>query len=179
MKQLFYLGAFFALSACKKNDPVSKAVNNDAEITQRVNEMYTIYGKSSDAIYKSPFADSIFSPSLKQTLNNAKTASEKSIKMTKEGKPQVFEGSVFTSLYEGYTTYKINSVKMIGDSKLAKAEVSIEFENSAESPKIIWTDKVDLINSGDGWKVDNIEFDKKINVGDLKQNLKKFTEGVQ
>ncbi|WP_449397996.1 hypothetical protein [Chryseobacterium wanjuense] len=94
-------------------------------------------------------------------------------------KPQIFEGSVFTGLYEGYTTYKINSVKVIDGSNPAKAEVSVEFENSNQNPKVVWTDNISLVNSGNGWKIDNINFDKKINDSDLKKSLKAFMEGAK
>jgi hypothetical protein len=185
MKQLFfYLGVFLTLTACKKSENAPKAVNSDAEITQKINQMYSVYGKSSEAMYDNPFSDTIFSSGLKKTLDEAVKASNEDIEKVKksahpEDKPQVFEGSVFTSLYEGYTTYKILSVKMIDGSNPAKSEVSVEFENSKETPKITWTDKVNLINSGNGWKIDNINFDKKITDSDLKKSLKAFMEGAK
>ncbi|WP_155845056.1 hypothetical protein [Chryseobacterium daeguense] len=185
MKQLFlYLGVLLTFASCNKNDNLPKTVNNDAEITLKVNELYSIYGKSTESLYKVPFADSIFSPGLKKNLDEAVKASNASIERTekekKGDKPQIFEGSLFTSLYEGYTNYKIVSVKMLNDSGEAKAEVNVEFENSNENPKITWVDKINLINPGDGWKIDNIDFDDKLgNTSDLKKSLASFIEGAK
>jgi hypothetical protein len=186
MKQLFfYLGVFLTLTACKQNENASKAVNSDAEITQKINEMYSVYGKSSEAMYKNPFSDTIFSSDLKKNLDDAVKASNEDIEKVKKSahpdeKPQVLEGSFFTSLYEGYTSYKINSVKVLENEKTT-AEVSVELENSTSPSKLTWTDKIQLVKGSDNkWKIDNIYFDKKMNTAtDLKKSLETFTEGAK
>ncbi|MGG5207759.1 hypothetical protein ACQWU4_02345 [Chryseobacterium sp. MIQD13] len=181
MKQIFfYLSIFFFFAACKKTDSLPK-VSAETEITQKVNELYKLYGSSED-VYNKPFSDSLFSPELKKTLENAVNASKADIEKVKQSdhptdKPLLFEGAVFSSLYEGYNNYKIKSVAIdpSGDS----ADASVAFEYTKSSPKFAWTDKVHLIKSGNEWKIDNVSFDSLGNSKDLRANLKEFVQGTK
>ena len=80
-------------------------------------------------------------------------------------KPFQFEGSVFTSLSDGYSKYTITTISINNN----KAYVTIDFEYNS-IPKVKWTDKVVLINNN-GWKIDNILFSKIAGCKDLKQLL--------
>ncbi|MFP3590908.1 hypothetical protein [Chryseobacterium sp. SIMBA_038] len=184
MKQLFfYLSIFLLLTSCIKNEPKPKALGADAEITQKVKTLYSTYGKSSDAIYNKPIPKDLFSPELEKTFQEAINTSKSDIEKVKKSdhptdKPLLMEGSMFTSLYEGYTTYKIKSIQLMESTKPLgmAADVTIDFENSQVSPKITWSDTVHLINALDsGWKVDNITFSEKFGgKNDLQSNLKSF-----
>lgn len=100
-------------------------------------------------------------------------------------KPLIFEGAIFSSLYEGFTDYKILSINI----KDKKADVAVQLEYSdadaeKDSPKdpqkIVWTDQIHLINTGNNsWRIDNITFDKKMaNSGDLKARMIDFVKGT-
>ncbi|REC76413.1 hypothetical protein DRF60_13675 [Chryseobacterium elymi] len=178
MKKIFLcLGIFLFLAACKnngsnKNSPVKTCV------IQRINELYSLYGSSNDALYNKPFSESLFSPELKRILEEAVNTSKADIEKVKHSdhpdeKPLLFEGAVFSSLYEGYDSYKIKSVVINPSGTSADAEVTFEYTMS--QPKVIWTDKVHLIKSGLEWKIDNISFDSIGNSKDLKASLKDFT----
>ncbi|MET3535367.1 hypothetical protein [Chryseobacterium limigenitum] len=188
MKQVFfYLSIFLLFTSCIKNEPKPKALEADTEIAQKVKTLYATYGKSSDVIYNKPIPKDLFSPELEKTFQEAIDASKADIEKVKKSdhptdKPLLMEGSIFTSLYEGYTTYKIKSVQLMGTKPVGMtADVTIDFENSQVSPKITWSDTVHLVNTLDsGWKVDNITFSEKFGgKNDLKSNLQSFISGAK
>ncbi|WP_121487954.1 hypothetical protein [Chryseobacterium sp. 7] len=90
-------------------------------------------------------------------------------------KPLIFEGAMFSSLYEGFTNYTIKSVKV--QDKMAEALVTFEY-NMAE-PKVTWMDTVHLTNTEKGWRIDNVIFDKIGNSKDLKARLTEFVQSTK
>ncbi|MBB6370174.1 DUF3828 domain-containing protein [Chryseobacterium shigense] len=182
MKPIFlYLSIFFFFTACKKNEPHPQ-LSSEAAISKKIDKLYSTYGNSNDALYNKPFSDSLFSPELKATLEDAVNASKADIEKVKQSdhpdeKPLLFEGAVFSSLYEGYNSYKIKSVVI--DPSGTSADASVAFEYRMSPPKVSWTDKVHLIKSGQEWKVDNIVFDSIGNSKDLKASLKDFVQSTK
>ncbi|MGN7757357.1 hypothetical protein ACTJIV_07745 [Chryseobacterium sp. 22532] len=182
MKKIFLcLGIFLFLAACKNNGSRANSAE-ETSVIQKANELYRLYGGSNDALYNKPFSDSLFSPELKRTLEEALNASKADIEKVKHSdhpdeKPLLFEGAVFSSLYEGYNSYKIKSV-VINPSGTS-ADAAVTFEYMMSQPKVIWTDKVHLIKSGQEWKIDNISFDSIANSKDLKASLKNFAQSVK
>ncbi|SQB28810.1 hypothetical protein [Chryseobacterium jejuense] len=75
-------------------------------------------------------------------------------------KPLIFEGAIFSSLYEGYTGYTIKSIRIHDKT----AEALVQFEYNTAFPKESWTDVIQLIDTDKGWKIDNIIFDKKLTI---------------
>lgn len=185
MKQLFLcLSIFLLFTSCKKNETKPK-VSADAEITQKVKMLYSIYGKSSNVIYDQPIPKDMFSPEVEKTFQEAINTSKADIENVKKSdhptdKPLLMEGSIFTSLYEGYTRYKIKSIAVMKGTKPAymTADVTISLENSnyPNEKDAKWIDTIQLVNSLDsGWKIDNIKF----NNGNLKSNLNSFISGAK
>lgn len=180
-KQLFlYLGilALFFV-ACKESKATSE-VSTQIAIEAKISELYTKYGTSNEAVYKQPISDDIFSSDLKKKLEQAIGVSKADIEKVKNSdhpdeKPLIFEGAIFSSLYEGYTSYQIQSVKVNG--KTADALVRLEYDMA--SPKVSWVDTIHLIDSDKGWKVDNITFDSIGNSKDLKTRLTDFVKSTQ
>lgn len=160
--------------ACGKTTPASEK----KQITEKVNQLYIQYGKSNKAVYNKPISNDLFSPELKKTLETAINASKADIEKVKncdhpDEKPLIFEGAIFSSLYEGYNGYSIKSIDVHGQT----AEALVQFEYNMTSPKVLWKDKIQLIDSDKGWKIDNIVFDKKVNNSqDLKTSLKEFIQ---
>ncbi|CAI8803327.1 hypothetical protein [Chryseobacterium sp. IT-36CA2] len=182
MKKLFlFLGVVLIFASCKKNEP-KPSLSSDAAIKEKVNALYTQYGKSTEAIYNQPIPDNLFSQDLKKILDEAIHASKADIEKVKKSdhpdeKPLIFEGAMFSSLYEGFTSYKIKSINISESTEPlgSQADVNVEFEYSHSSPKVIWTDKIHLINAFDaGWRIDNIVFDTIGNSKDLKTGLQSF-----
>jgi hypothetical protein len=180
MKKLFLcLGIFLFFVSCKKSEPQS-AASSEAAITEKVNELYTQYGKSNEAIYNQPIPDTLFSQNLKKVLDEAISASKVDIEKVKNSdhpdeKPLIFEGAMFSSLYEGFTDYKIKSVKIQDKA----AEALVAFEYNMASPKVTWMDTVNLTNTDEGWRVDNITFDTIGNSKNLKARLTEFVQSTQ
>lgn len=146
--------------------------------------LYKYYGNSNENIYNKTIPKDLFSSDLKTILEKSIKASKANIERIKNSpnptdKPLLLEGSVFSSLYEGFTTYKIKSIQIMESTNPigTAAKVTIEFEYSGSSPHIIWTDKVHLVDSFDaGWRIDNIIFEPALSGGveDLKKRLNYF-----
>lgn len=179
MRKLFiYLSIFLFIFSCDKKDSGLQAQGPNAEVTKVLENFYRQYGQSSEALYDQPVAQDLFTPQIRREIEEIVNASRGDIeRITKsahpEEKPLVLEGSVFTSLYEGYTKYQIKSIEIRTIKPNVKtADAVIEFENTAVAPKIVWKENVHLINpSGTGWEIDNITFDKIAEVKDLKTRL--------
>lgn len=177
---LLCLSAFLFCISCKKQE-IKQSVSAETAITLKINELYKMYGNSNDALYHKPFSDSLFSPELKKALEEAVGASKADIEKVKKSdhpdeKPLLFEGAVFSSLYEGFNGYQIKSVTI--DPAGTSADAVVDFEYTMMLPKIKWTDIVHLINSDQGWKIDNISFDSIGSAKDLKANLNSFTQNA-
>lgn len=145
----------------------------------QVDELYKKYGKSNEAIYHEPISEDLFSKDLKNILEGAISTSKTDIEKVKNSdhpdeKPLIFEGAIFSSLYEGYTNYKIESITIKGKT----AEALVQFEYDMASPKVIWKDKIELINMDKEWKIDNIIFDSIKGSGDLKTEMKSFVQST-
>lgn len=171
------LGTIIMLAACNNKRSSSSVSDDHTMITGKINTLYIRYGKSNEALYHRTFSDSLFSPDLKKTLETAVNTSKADIERVKKSnhpdeKPLIFEGAVFSGLYEGYTGYKIKSVH-INTGKTA-AEAAVEFEYALSPPRIVWTDHIRLISSKQGWKIDNIVFDTIAHSKDLKTTLNEF-----
>lgn len=181
MKKLLFLclGIVLFFVSCEKNKSQSTPSSNTA-IDIKVKELYTKYGKSNEAVYNQPIPDDLFSQDLKKALENAINTSKNDIEKVKNSdhpdeKPLILEGAIFSSLYEGYTSYKIQSITVNGKT----ADAMVHFEYNMASPKVSWVDTVHLIDSDKGWKIDNITFDSIGNSKDLKASLIEFTKSIQ
>ncbi|PWN61151.1 DUF3828 domain-containing protein [Chryseobacterium viscerum] len=179
-KQLFfYLGILLFFVACEKKKPATDTSSDNA-VRMKVNELYTKYGKSNEAVYNKPIPEDLFSKDLKETLENAILASKADIEKVKNSdhpdeKPLIFEGAMFSSLYEGFTAYKIKSVEIQAQT----ADAQVEFEYNMSSPKETWMDTVHLINTEKGWRIDNITFDTIGNSSYLKTRLTEFVQSTK
>ncbi|MDM1554820.1 MULTISPECIES: DUF3828 domain-containing protein [Chryseobacterium] len=174
--RLFFLYVIFLVcfTACSQTQSPS---DEKKLITEKVNQLYIQYGKSNEAVYNKPIADNLFSPELKKTVETAIKTSKADIEKVKNSdypdeKPLIFEGAIFSSLYEGYNGYSIKSIHLHDKT----AEALVQFEYNMVSPKVLWTDKVQLINSDKGWTIDNIVFDSIGSSKDLKTSLTDFIQ---
>jgi len=72
-------------------------------------------------------------------------------------KPPLIEGDLFSSLYEGPTSFNIANSKMNGDS--ATVFVDFTYSDSSTSDKPFkWQDAVHLIVETGKWKISDIEY---------------------
>lgn len=179
MKPLFLLLSICLIfTACKKTE-----IHADQDITQRINQLYTTYGASGEELYDKPINEDLFSPELKKILQDAVSVSKADMERIKKSeypddKPMLLEGSVFTSQYEGFTSYKIKKIRT-EDPSDKSVTVDVELENAAFSPKTVWTDQVKLVKTGGNWKVDNINFGDNPDIKDLKTSLRNFVSDAE
>lgn len=179
MKPLFLLLSICLIfTACKKTE-----THADQDITQRINQLYTTYGGSGEELYDKPVDEDLFSPELKKILQDAINVSKADLERIKKSKypddkPMLLEGSVFTSQYEGFTSYKIKKIRT-EDLSDKSVTVDVELENAAFSPKTVWTDQVKMVKTEGNWKVDNINFGDNPDIKDLKTSLRNFVSDAE
>lgn len=136
------------------------------EITKIIDAVY----KNQKNFYDIPLDTTLFSSSIIKEMKNIRHITELDVKRVQNSdfptdKPFQFEGSVFTSLSDGYSKYTITTITINNNI----AYVTIDFEYNS-TPKVKWTDNVVLINNN-GWKIDNILFSKIAGCKDLKERL--------
>lgn len=80
-------------------------------------------------------------------------------------KPLLIEGEIFTSIYEGYTSLKVDEVEEENNS----AKAIVNFTN--EGYKLNWIDTL-LLTNENGWKLDDVKYNK--DGGSLQKTLTEF-----
>ena len=95
------------------------------------------------------------SQTLEKLLSDAAAAENTFAQGTKGQSPPLIEGDVFTSLFEGATSFKIGACKSDGRKGTCAAELT--YTSSNEKP-VVWTDTVYLIQTDTGWRVDDIGY---------------------
>ncbi|MCA6482643.1 MAG: hypothetical protein ACOVOY_11005 [Sediminibacterium sp.] len=118
----------------------------------------------------------IFSAELSQLVRETKATeklSRESILQSKTptDKPLLIEGEVFTSLYEGYTTYNRSDT---GYFDYKKSKIPAFFENSHYKEK--WVDTLVLSFDNDTWKFHDVIYGRKSQYPTLQGRLKDFIQ---
>jgi hypothetical protein len=85
-------------------------------------------------------------------------------------KPLLIEGEIFTSIYEGYSSFKLD--KMEVENNTAKAVVV--FLN--EGYKLNWSDTL-LLTNENGWKLNDVKYNK--DGGSLQKALTEFNSNYK
>jgi hypothetical protein len=104
-----------------------------------------------------------YAPYISQGLNTllmqARAAEEKFSRANKDV-PPLIEGDLFTSNFEGATAYKIGACS--GDAKTGHCAIQLTYDpgktNNPKDKPFTWTDTAYLVNSAEGWKIDDIGF---------------------
>jgi hypothetical protein len=112
----------------------------------------------------------LLTPRLNKALGDA-AAAEARFAAKNKNSPPLIEGDIFSSLFEGPTSFKLGVCK--GDDKIQHCAVSLSRQDAGQKP-VGWTDTLILANSG-GWKVDDIGYDANFafgNTGTLSETLK-------
>lgn len=71
-------------------------------------------------------------------------------------KPEIIEGDVFSSLYEGFNEYKILNSTIKNDT----IRLHLKLINTEFKPIVIWDDECILVKQNGKWKVENFIFGK-------------------
>ena len=82
-------------------------------------------------------------------------AAEIKFKKANKDSPPLIEGDLFTSMFEGATSYKVGACKLSGAQ--ASCAVGLVYDDKKDPP-IRWTDTVYLTKTKVGWRVDDIGY---------------------
>ncbi len=151
--RLFLISSFLLITqsfyACQKTGP-DKTVNKFYDVYLKLHS-FGIPNESERAHY-SPH----LSPELSELLQRADEAEQKHEALTKGEEPPLVEGDLFTSLFEGASSFKIDSCE--SDDATAFCIVQFKYSNPGDKSEVEWKDKAYLVKSTSGWTVDDIEY---------------------
>ena len=104
----------------------------------------------------------VLSPRLNKQLTAAAIAQARMTARVKNAVPPMLEGDIFSSLFEGATAWKVGACQ--ADAKSARCPVALTYtptpSPSSKAPKpATWRDTVMLVNTPQGWKVDDVIYD--------------------
>jgi hypothetical protein len=131
------------------------------------NEFYTVYrdqhaqGGIPDATVRLRFSP-VLSPRLNRQLIQAAAAQARLTAKVKNAVPPMLEGDIFSSLFEGATAWKVGACQ--GDAKTVQCRVTLSYTPPpAQNPKApkpaSWSDTLQLVQTPQGWKVDDVVYD--------------------
>lgn len=98
-----------------------------------------------------------FSSQIKTLIKTDRRKQEEFIKKHPDEKPPWIEGDLFTSLFEGATSFRVGKMRVKG----ATREVDVLLHHVSESDKVKWTDTVILKRENKKWVIANIIFKGK------------------
>jgi hypothetical protein len=94
------------------------------------------------------------SPALNKLLADGAGAEARFAAKVKDS-PPLIEGDLFTSLFEGATSWKLSACSASGTS----ARCPVTFTHAeAGHPALTWTDALLLTNTPQGWRVDDVAY---------------------
>ena len=102
----------------------------------------------------------VLSPRLNRQLSDAASAQARLSAKVKNAVPPILEGDIFSSLFEGASAWKVGPCQT--SARTARCSVGLSYSPPASSPKAKpanWTDTVLLVNTPQGWKVDDVVYD--------------------
>lgn len=159
----FIFIGIFAITAC------THSIKNEKQDIEKTIKM--LYSKELD--YRE-IDTTLISPtliSLFEKGNQKEMASAESIKNSDHptDKPDIIEGDIFSSLYEGVTDVKIKDIAISDD----QARALVTFSNKHYN--LTWEEEL-LMTKTNSWRLDNIIYNSKNNAGshkDLQELMKK------
>ena len=111
------------------------------------------------------------SPALNRLLADGAAAEKRYAAMTKGQAPSLLEGDLFTSMFEGASSFKIGVCEVKGGR--GSCAVALRYATADQKPQH-WTDMAVLVETPAGWRIDDIDYGGHwpfANTGTLKENL--------
>jgi hypothetical protein len=104
----------------------------------------------------------VLSPRLGKQLTEAAAAQARLSAKVKNAVPPMLEGDIFSSLFEGATAWKVGACQLAANT--ARCPVALTYAppsaSGAKAQKPAnWSDTVVVINTPQGWKVDDVIYD--------------------
>lgn len=154
MRLLVHLGFLMGLLA------ITSASAQAASPAKQAQAFYDLYLKTRplgvpDAALVRRFRP-LLSAQLTAALGKAEAAEAAHVKATNNAEPPLFEGDLFTSLYEGASSYSIEGCTVEGAH--AYCDVALSYTEVPGAKPTTWTDRLVLVKRLDGWAVGDIVF---------------------
>ena len=164
MKPILF-AIFFVVAPALADAPVAALAAADPATA--VNEFYAVYkdqhaqGGIPDATGRLRYTP-VLSPRLNKQLADAAAAQARLTAKVRNAVPPMLEGDIFSSLFEGATAWKVGACQ--SDAKSARCPVVLSYAPpvtpNAKAPKPAnWNDTVVVVNTPQGWKVDDVIYD--------------------
>ncbi len=155
---VFSLSIFLMIISCKNSSP-------ETVIDDFYKKHILIYDfRKADSAYLSPEISQLIQEVI---LKENKSADElKSIGST--DKPDLIEGDIFTSNYEGAKSFKILSSEV--DQSRALVQVEFTYQESK------WIDEISLKLDKNNWLIDDVKYGQNYLQGSLLKSLEKFNQ---
>lgn len=95
-------------------------------------------------------------PALIALLRDADAAETTYRKKTNNEQPPLVEGDLFTSMFEGASSFVVLPAEVKDD----RAACKVQFTYKDPNPKytVVWKDEIFLVKGPSGWLIDDIEF---------------------
>ena len=113
------------------------------------------------------------SPALVQLLSDAEAAEKRFAGRNKDA-PPLIEGDLFTSNFEGATSFSIGKCESAPGGARCAADLGYDPKDGRNKP-VDWTDRLYLIRTATGWRIDDIGYGANAtfgNKGRLSDTLK-------
>ncbi|HUO92519.1 MAG TPA: hypothetical protein VMU22_06335 [Rhizomicrobium sp.] len=107
-----------------------------------------------DAATRAKFAPYI-TPALERLFAEGHDAEQRYAMATKNQAPPLIEGDPFTPNFEGATSYRLGVCAT--DTQGGHCAVTLTYDDRKDKP-ISWTDTVYLVQTDQGWRVDDIAY---------------------
>ena len=132
------------------------------------NAFYAVYGAQHaqgggipDATGRLRYS-AVLSPRLYKQLTAAAAAQARLSAKVKNAVPPMLEGDIFSSLFEGASAWKVGTCQ--GDAKTVRCPVvltHVTAPSPGQKPEkpVSWNDTLLLVNTPQGWKVDDVIYD--------------------
>jgi hypothetical protein len=103
----------------------------------------------------------VLSPRLNKELSDAASAQARMTARMKNAVPPMLEGDIFSSLFEGASDWKIGACQT--SATTARCSVALNYvppaAAGAKAKPASWTDTLLLVQTPQGWKVDDVVYD--------------------
>lgn len=159
MKLAIVVAAGMALS-CTTGACVADSSGDMAKVATGFYEAYASFHPSDgipDAKGRTKY-EPFISPKLNQLLIDGNQAEVAFAKANKDS-PPLIEGDLFTSNFEGATSYKVGACSANGSN--GRCTVTLAYDDHGQNAKakpLAWTDTVYLVATQGRWRVDDIGY---------------------
>ena len=127
------------------------------------NGFYAVYGtfRPSDGIPDAKGRakyEPLISPALNRLLIEGEAAEQRFVQATKNMSPPLIEGDLFTSNFEGATSWSVGPCETGAATAHCKVALGYRGGSKEDSKPVNWTDTIYLVRTSDGWRVDDIAY---------------------